>query len=512
MSTPTQPSAQSDAARLGAGSGLILVGMGAGRGVKLLTRVLIARFLGAAALGLYDLALTLVLVLAHVARGGIQVGMVRFGTPLWVRGERSAVWRLGRRAMLVPLMAGSAGATALFAAAPWLAEDVFHKPDLVPALRIIAPLVPMTAGLAVVAGAIQATQRMTFVVLIRDLIEPVSHVFFFLVLWSLGYGLMAALWGALVGGVIAFLVGLVVISRLTAPHHGIKTPTSKIREESLRQLLLFSLPVAASGMLAAYLLWADRLLVGYFLPSSAVGIYAAASQFGVLFALLLYGFSTMFSPMFADLQETGEIERMRELFRVSTKWGLYLLLPLLVVLAIRPEVALGGLFGGEFVRGGRTLQILLIGQFINILSGQVGMVLILSGLQRLWMTLNAVVLTVNVGLDVIWIPRHGLEGAAAASSLALVLLFGSGLIVAHRRLGLFPLDRRFWKLLPPTVAVILAVGALSLMVEPAPTLLGLAVALATAYGVGALVRLALPIDKEDRELLAALRARRRAAR
>lgn len=498
--------ATSDAARLGTGSGLVLIGLGAGRAIKLLTRVLIGRLLGAAALGLYDLAWTLILIFSHIARGGLQVAVVRFGTPMWSRGRRTSLRGLVLRGLTVPLVLGTVVATVLYFAAPWLALTVFGKPDLANAIRIVAPLVPVASGLAVLAGAAQATQRMGYTVLTRDLAEPVLQVSLFLVLWALGYGLAAALWGALVGGVLAFVLALVLVWRLTRLRGEVSVEPQASGETTLRQLVLFSLPVAISGMLAAYLLWVDRLLMGYFRPAAEVGIYAAAAQFGILFALLLHGFNTMFTPMFSDLLDRGETERMRELYRVSTKWGLYLLLPLMIVLAIQPEVALGGLFGAQFALGGRALQILLIGQFINVLSGQVGMVLILSGRQRLWMTLTAVALALNIALDLLWIPRFGLEGAAAASSLALVLLFGSGLALAWRRLGIFPLDGRFWKLLPPAaggLAGVLGLGWLGL----APTLPGLLLALTVSYLVTLAVRLLLPADPEDRELLAMLRGR-----
>lgn len=506
MSPPDPQPSTSDATRLGTGSGLVLLGLGAGRGVKLLTRVLIGRLLGAASLGLYDLAWTLILLFSRIARGGLQVAVVRFGAPLWSQGRRASLWKLVRRGLMVPLVLGVGVATALYFAAPWLALTVFGIPELANAIRIVAPLVPVASGLAVLAGAAQATQRMGYTVLTRDLAEPVLQVSFFLVLWALGYGLAAALWGALLGGALAFVLALIVVWRLTRPRGELSVASPASGEATLRQLVLFSLPIAVSGMLGAYLLWVDRLLVGYFQSAAELGIYAAAAQFGILFALLLHGFTTMFTPMFSDLLDRGETERMRELFRVSTKWGLYLLLPLMIVLALQPEVALGGLFGPEFALGARALQILLIGQFVNVFSGQVGMVLILSGRRRSWMALTAIALALNIALDLLWIPRFGLEGAAAASTLALALLFGTGLYLARSRLRVFPLDRRFWKLVPPAALAALAVSSLGRL-GLAPSFPGLLLVLASSYLVAVATRLLLPADREDRELLSVLRGR-----
>lgn len=490
----------SDAARFGSGSGLVLLGLALGRGLRLLTRILIGRLLGAASLGLFELAWTLIQILTFAARSGLHIAVVRFGAPLWDEGRPLALRRLVLQTLLMPLALGGAVALALALSAPWLATAVFDNPELSSAIRILAGLVPIGSGLAVLAAATQATQRMRLTVLTRDLAEPSLQFILFLALWASGFGLASALWGTFAAGSVAFVLALVVVLRLTGVEVGERRAEVDEQVTSLRQLFLFSLPVAVTGLLGAYLMWIDRLLVGYFLTVTDVGIYAAAAQFGVLFGLILYGFSTMFAPMFTRLLEEGENERMGELYRVSTKWGLYLLLPLMAVMAVVPEVLLSGLFGPEFLAGSRPLQILLLGQLANISAGQVGMILILSGHQRTWMAVNAAAVGLNLLLDVLWIPRYGLEGAAAASALTLALLFSTAVFFVHRRLGLRPLDRRSGRLVVPILAAIGALLVLRTVGLPA-TVAGLLVAVLVSYSVAVLGRLVQPADSEDGEFV-----------
>lgn len=485
---------------------MILAGLVVGRGLKLATRVAIGRLLGAASLGLFDLAWTLVLVLSHTARGGLQLAMVRFGSPLWQQNPRALV-RLVRRGLVIPLSLGGAVAVALIAAAPWIATGLFDKPELVRPIRVLALIVPLSAGVTVLAGAAQAAQRMRQTAFIRDLAEPALHLGLFLALWSGGLRLDAALWSALLAAVVAFGSGWLVISRLIAARSTRReAPEAPADPPGLRALVFFSLPVALSAMLVAYLLWADRLLVGYFLSASKVGVYSAASQFGILFTLALHGLSTMFTPMFSDMYDRRETARMRELYRVSTKWGLCLLLPAMACLGLLPEVALGGLFGHEFITGSVPLRILLLGQLINVATGHVGMVLLLTGSRRAWMGLAAGALVLNIGFDLLWIPRFGLSGAAAASSLSAMLLFGGGLLIAYSRLGLAPMDRRFWKLVPATAAAVVALQGLRWL-ELRPSLIGCLLALGVSFAAFTVVMIAMGVDREDRELLSQIRLR-----
>ena len=77
------------------------------------------------------------------------------------------------------------------------------------------------------------------------------------------------------------------------------------------------------------------------------------------------------------------------------------------------------LFGNSFEAGSRILVILAFGQLVNGFAGPTGLLLLMTGKQR-WEVLNSVVvITVSVVLNLILIPKFGIEGAALSSAVSL---------------------------------------------------------------------------------------------
>lgn len=490
-----------DAARLGAGAGLVLFGMVTGRGLKLLIRVAIARLLGPALLGLYDLGWTISYMLAFVTPWGFPAAAVRYGTPLW-RSDTGAMRALAKRLLATVLTSGLVAALILYLSAGAVARRLFGIPELERVLHILAPMIPLAAGLLMLAALTRVTQRMRYTALFRDLLEPALQCALFFLLWHLGLRLDAALWAAVGSFGLAFLTLGIVTHRLF-PRAVARQPPP-----ALRTLFGYSLPVALSSMLGAYLIWIDRLMVGFFRSPAELGAYAAAAQLAVLFALLYSAVTMAIAPLLVDLHHRSEKARLESLFRVATRWGLWLLTPLAAVFVAAPSVAVVGIFGDSFAAAALPLVVLTAGQLINIATGPVGQILIMTGNERVWLALSVAAIGVNIVLNVLLLPRMGIVGAAWASATALAVLTVGGVAAVRRRLGLWPYDRRLFKVVAGLGAALAAVAVASrLPIDADP--LRLMVVLACSFAAAAVTLLALGPEPEERTLLRELRRRLR---
>lgn len=237
----------------------------------------------------------------------------------------------------------------------------------------------------------------------------------------------------------------------------------------------------------------------------ALGIYQAASQISMLFSFILGGFVTMFAPMIADLYERREIGRLEELYRLSTKWTLYLTVPLYLVICLASRELMTVVFGAEFAPGARALIILATGQMANVAMGTVGLLLIMTGRQTRWLLLSLVLLVVDLALNWLLIPRFGLPGAALATAVSLSALFIAGLLQVKAAVGIWPYDRRCLKLIVPA----LGVGAVALCIRLAaalPPVVTLLLFVAASLGIFAAGLWLLGLDHEDREFLQRVRS------
>jgi O-antigen/teichoic acid export membrane protein len=86
-----------------------------------------------------------------------------------------------------------------------------------------------------------------------------------------------------------------------------------------------------------------------------------------------------------------------------------------------------GAFGSDFAGGGPALQFLSIGQFVNVATGSVGVLLVMSGHEKAYRNIQIVAACIVVGLSYALIPTYGAAGAAIGAAAALIVqnvLFG----------------------------------------------------------------------------------------
>lgn len=93
----------------------------------------------------------------------------------------------------------------------------------------------------------------------------------------------------------------------------------------------------------------------------------------------------------------------------------------LVIALFLFEDFLLGLFGGVAESGRTALTILLLGQIVVAGTGSVGVLMAMSGQERFAAGAGFVVLVVNVGLHFLLVPLFGINGAALATAVSVVL-------------------------------------------------------------------------------------------
>ena len=487
---------------LAGGAAVLLVGRTGARSISYILQLVLGRLLGPASYGLYAVGWNLLLIVGLAASLGLEHGVIRFGADLAAK-DGGRLRRVTMRSLKIAALAGGVAATLLWLLAPWLADSVFDKPDLRPVLAVMAVALLFMPALRVAAASLRAALRMVPNVIAEDLVQPLVNLVLFLVFWSLGWHLFGAVVATDVSFAVALLGALFFLGRgwRSRPE-----PVGEIAVVGSRELMLFSLPAAMAGMLALVTMWIDRLLVAYFLTAADTGIYQAASQVAFIFILILNSFNGIFAPLISAHFAAGRKKELNDLYKVSTKWGLYLALPVFLVIVVAPEEVLGVLLDSRYVVGALPLVVLSVAQLVNLATGAVGFILVMGGRQNSWLLLSGAALATNIGLSLYLIPRHGLMGAAVAALLSIVGLFGGALLLVRRWEGLWPWDRRYVKGL---VAALVTTGALVLanrlpIDSPLIHLLVLCVAAVVVFG-GAL-RILGP-DPEDREVMQLVRGK-----
>ncbi|MBN1439870.1 MAG: flippase [Anaerolineales bacterium] len=497
----SDPSVEKTIFTLAGGASLSLAGKFAGRLLGFLGDIAAARILGPVLFGLYAIGWTILRLLSLLSPMGLDKGVIFFAAPHSGK-EGRAVRRIIDRSAILALVSGSAFGLFLFLAAPWLSVAIFQKPDLAYIIRWFALSFPLSSTLAVILAATKITLNMKYAVWIQDIFQPAAGLFFLLLFYCLGFRLAGVLAADVISFAAALGLGILILRKLFPRLHDAASASPPANQA----LLAFSVPAALAGMFTPFLMWVDRLFVGAFRPASEMGVYQAASQTSVVFGIILVALSAIITPMITPLHQKRQIRLMEELFRVSTKWGLYASLPIFIWVSFFSRQILSAIFGTSFGSGWPILIILTVGQLVNVGTGAVGPILIMTGHQKRWSLLSGAALLANIFLNWCLVPKWGVMGAALGTACSLSTLFLIGVLQIRKVLGIWPYDRRYLKGLLAAAFSGIAFWILDSAFSP-DGILSLGIVLLSGTAVFLIALLASGLDREDTVLLTTVLSR-----
>ena len=443
--TSSQPQ---DYSTLISGATVSFIGKLIGRGLNIILMVTLAKWLGPELFGVYAITWTLLRVLGLITPLGLNLAVIRFGTE-FVHNEPVRFKGVVKQSWLIAILAGGIFSILFYMVTPFITE-IYNEPALRSALRWLAPAFLFWAGIRLAVATTKITKRMTFAVLIGDVLRPGIHLLVIFGLIQYGFGLTESVVSLVVSLAVTFMVGLLLTLRLFPI---LRSPGIKSKSEA-RSLVSFSIPAILAVATGAYLYWVDRLMMGIWLPARDVGIYQAMGQFSFIFTVILNSLNAVMLPIIAEQLHRNNRSDLNKLFRVAAKWSVYISLPIFLVMFLEPSLLIEVVFGSEYVIGKVVLLILITTQLINVSTGAVNHLLIMSGNQKMWFRLSLIALLVNIGLNVLLLPRLGMEGSAWATAVSITGLFLAGIWQSRQRLGIWPYDKRYLKGLAATGATL----------------------------------------------------------
>ena len=176
------------------------------------------------------------------------------------------------------------------------------------------------------------------------------------------------------------------------------------------------LSITLIGLLEAQ---APLYLLGYLGGAEQAGLYQAANQLVGIVAIGLVSVNMPLQPKLSTAwarSDMGQAQRLvTETARMAAGIGMIGVLLLLVF-----AEAILRLYGQQYIEASQALRILAIGQLVNALSGSCGIVLLMTGHQRIVVQGLAAALLLNFGVAYWAIPAFGMSGAALAVTVGIV--------------------------------------------------------------------------------------------
>jgi O-antigen/teichoic acid export membrane protein len=421
---------------LARGGTLALAGVVASAALQFMLVFAVTRGLGAVGTGVFLEAVALFTIVGGLAQFGANTGLVRWLPRLQVLGRTAELRRTVVVAVVPVLVLSSVAATAIFVLAPQLVSLLFHGADAQAAgasIRIFAAVLPLAAPTIVILSGTRGLGSMLPYVAVQNVGLPALRFLLVLGFLAAGLGGAAVAAGWAVPAAAGFAAGAIWLLRLL-PGRDAGTPAVPLRELA-SEFWRFSAARGLAGILGMTVTWVDVLLVGALRSTREAGIYAAASRLSIAGAYGLQAVGMAIAPRISALLTSGRPRPVEELYRLGTWWLMALTWPLYLTLIVWAPWVLG-LFGSEFAAGRSAMVILSAAMLVNLATGNVTVVLLMSGRSALNLANAFASLVLNATLNLLLIPAHGMTGAAIAWAVSIVFINLAPLIQVRLRLGI----------------------------------------------------------------------------
>ncbi|MHA2738736.1 oligosaccharide flippase family protein [Vibrio harveyi] len=183
--------------------------------------------------------------------------------------------------------------------------------------------------------------------------------------------------------------------------------------------------------------WGSLVIAGFFLATSDLGLLAAAQRTSLLIGFVLVTINFVVAPMFASLYKEGKLDRLQSLSRLACRANIGAAMIPVVVCVAFPEFVMQ-LFGKEFTAAAPLLVALSLGQLVNVATGSVGFLLLMSGHEKTMKYITIVSGVISITLLVTLSQWYGVLGAAWAMAIGLAIQNLAALYFVKRYLGFFP--------------------------------------------------------------------------
>jgi O-antigen/teichoic acid export membrane protein len=404
--------------------------------------VVIARRVPQVEVGVFFSTTSLFLVAITVGQLGTQTALVYFVARSRVAGRAAhsdAYVGIALRAVLT--VAGLMALAMLLFARP-LAEATSpgHVAAATTFFRVLAPFIPAAALELALLAATRGLGSMRATTFIEQIGRPAAQLVLVTAATALATTTALGLAWSVAYLPAAFAAWLSWRRRRARQ---LVAPPGDDDQPSARRFWAFALPRALTSMLQVLMQRFDIVLVGALAGATDAAVYAAATRFVVVGQLATNAFTTATQPQLAARLASDDTASATELYRASTAWLVLVTWPMYFTMIVFAKPLLL-VFGHSYTTGDTTIVLIACSMLVSTGVGVVDTVLAMGG-RTSWNLGNAALaLTVNIGLDVLLIPRHGILGAAIGWAVAIVVRNVAAVLQLALRLGVHPFARPTW--------------------------------------------------------------------
>lgn len=403
--------------------------------ISMTLSIVLGRLLGADGLGIINLANRIVNILLVVGLIGMrqtiikEVAIARSKLDYKHVGNvmKTAYWLNGGATLILSFL--------LILLTPYLTQNLFGDPRLTYPLivffLVLTPQVLSRIFSSALIGYKKIWQSNLVEQTLSVAITGCCLLFFWILQWDINVNNVAVIYA--IGRVSVTLIIGVYWKRLYVRKEKSKPIFVSLLKTSLPMFLITVSAIVGSN--------ADAIILGSLASVEEVGLYTVAVKIALLTSFLLQVTNSVLSPKIAALYDKNKIQELEEMVQQVTK-GLTLIGILLLVAFIFLGKFILNLWGDEFTDAYIILLIIAIGQMFNLGTGAVGVIMLMTGHERIQSKISVAFVVLSIILNIVLIYFYGIVGAAVATSLVLICSNITKVIFVKKLTGINPVFLR----------------------------------------------------------------------
>jgi O-antigen/teichoic acid export membrane protein len=415
---------------------IVVAGTAYQQGLSFFSGLVVARVIGAADYGLFNLARNLLDLTAIVTRLGLDIGLQRHFGESNAAQDRTAHVVVLRR---VRLLASAFALLPLIAVAlglgRFLEENVYQYPHFAQVLLCLALALPFLTDIAVLGGAYRGILRLSPTVIAECVLLPTIRLAVILVLFIAGW----RLWAVVAGTTLASLLASTYLSVRARSDFAAADPVAPRSWEEAFRVMRYSSVLAGVVLVATLTVSMDILMLGRFATAQDLGQYSLVKMLVGLMGVFGMAFGQGLGGLVAERHVRGDHAGMVHVMRLSARLVTLVTLPIFAIFLFW-GAQMTPLFGPSFATSQAVVGWLAASQYVFIIFGPSGWALSMTGRHVLEFKILAIGLAVSIVVCWFAIPAYGQLGAAVGTCASFAVANLTRAVFVRNAIGAFPFD------------------------------------------------------------------------
>ncbi len=246
-------------------------------------------------------------------------------------------------------------------------------------------------------------------------------------------------------GVVVLHVIRTVIMKLYA--FSVKLPKFKFyRIEGLPTILKYSTLIIIAGSIATVILDIDSFMLGMYIPIQEVAYYGVAIYIATVIVVPSRSMQQILQPLTAQYLNDKNTVALKDLY-VRSSQTLFIIGGFIFLIILININALYMLIPKEFSGGLLVVFLVGIAKLYDCLMGCNNVVLFNSDYYRMVLFFGVILTVLTVILNIVFIPKFGINGSALATFLAISIYNTIKIYFVKAKFNMMPFDRNTAKVL-----------------------------------------------------------------